>query len=775
MANEKYKLTFGDRLGNTWLLEIHEVGIINTPVAIKASGNPLTISYRSVNDLFEPVLVSEAVVELVSDSDLLYKTFFNSTRGKWKLIVYKNAVAYWTGQNMTENYSEPYILNPYTSQIKFSDLGDLDFIYYKNGASFYTGYKTLARVISDCVNKLAFSLNLTELMNVVLNAVFLSTIIVDKNCCIAHTSVDSRAFVQYKDFISEALTCMEVLKRIMKAMGCRMFQHNNRYYILRVEEAANVNGNIFAFDIDTSTLVVGAEYTLNILKTINNVPITGISPIEQNQDLTMSERYNQIIHKHITQETIRYNSELIYNFNFEKGIYTHNTTPNFPQHFAISSDLSSLLTCEVSTNSGDTKLFMTSNISPASFPLSIMPGFRNAQGDTSKAIHLSANFNKFYLKSTSTIADMPLSNIECVTADNLRIRVSGLITKSVNYVYMNQNNMSFQTAAGVAFWFGFYIKLTYNNGAVYYLKSGSIPPYTGSSWVQNTPNVFSKYVLTPSYSSNAQVTLGHVDPFEIEIDSANFPQDGTATFEVRLYIPRCMTPFTLPFALLEVLFDEFSIKYVTDGDFADDIITNSSVITLTSPKENIYNYDVYLGDGPTNFVLNTFRFPSVMPTYPLLADKMSTLTGFSPVDFTWWRKLNDATLKKAKDIFIFTPVNKMLSEYQRKIKGSYIGDFGMLHALEINDGIQTKRYILLGDSYDVKSSIHSVDMQEITSSNNLALVTVLNAGPKNKTPPLNPFPNSVIAVPFTTSANSMVINNPSSMPAIINNNTNYPS
>ena len=122
MANAKYNLTFRDRLDYVYLIEIWSKAVNNDPtIAIKGSGKPITITYRSSSDLFEPVIVSEAALEIISESDLFFKTFFTAKQGDWTLKLYENGVLHWVGQNMTETYNEPYTLFPYKSTIMFSD------------------------------------------------------------------------------------------------------------------------------------------------------------------------------------------------------------------------------------------------------------------------------------------------------------------------------------------------------------------------------------------------------------------------------------------------------------------------------------------------------------------------------------------------------------------------------------------------------------------------------------------------------------------------------
>lgn len=781
MANEKYNLTFRDRFDNIILLEIHEVGVNNNPIAIKGTGNPITISYRSASDIFEPVLVSEATVEVISESDLFFKDFFTAPPGKYLLKVYKTVynpeaegipILFWHGQNLTENYSEPYIINPYTSQIKFSDLGDLDFIYYKDGANFFTGFRTLAQIIADCTNKLTFNLDFTELINVALNVVFLESSITKKSCLV-NTTLDSRAFIQYKDFRAEAMTCMEVLKRIMKAMGCRLFQHESRFYILRIEEATNAGGNITAaFDILSSNATVdGVQYTKNILKTIDNIALIGITPVGQNQDLSMSERLNKANHKYITAEALRKNDDLIFNNDFSKGVQTLNATGEFPAHYVPSLNITNDIACIVTVNASEEKILYFEQSG------GLMQGFINAQ-TIANNMAFTSNINKFYLQPKSAAQDQVSKDVQLTTVDFLKIKIKGSLTKGVDYAWLFSQNSAPQNAANIIFRFGVYIKITYDNGAVYYLSISNWQPMT---WAWGTSEKLAQHpIYTPSWENLTNGTEYHDDDFEILFDSPNFPEDGIATFDLRFYIPQqADTVQFRPGQLTAVRLTDFSVRYVSDGDFSDEITSSFTSFTMAdSVKENIYDITVHLGDGPTNFILNTFRHPSLTQHW-VYSYRQSNYTIPNQTAISRWRKHNDATIKDARDIFNLVPISKLLTSYQRKLKGDYLGEFGMLHALTITRtegaNVVTKRYLQLGNNYNVKEGIRSVDLQEI-SSVVMVIAPVLTAGPLTPSisviaPILTP---SIPSGPFVAIKNNIVISNLSSNPVSRNNNNTYP-
>lgn len=768
-----YSFDFKDELGNAWDVSIIQRNNLDPVVKIKGSGNPVIISYRQGKDLFESLLTSEVTIEVISESDLFFKSFFTAPAGEWRLTLTKNSNIFWRGQNVVESYSEPYILFPYVSQLRFSDLGDMDFLLYKNGANFFSGYRRMSQIILDCTNKLEIALPLTELINVVTEEAYLdnSTFTANSKSSLRSTNIDARAFIQYKNNQPEPMTCAEVLKRILGAMKCRMFQYNARYYILRIEECANANGDITAsFDIDTSGALTATQYTTNILKTIDNIPLAGITPISQNQDLSMTERFNKYSHKYITEEIVRKNQELIFNNDFTKGVKTYNNTNpvnTFPDHWEISSNI-------LNDNAASIIQIHVNNIlTPVIYhynPQSgFMAGYNAMQAETGNSdfnFFILANINKYFLNPVGVMQDAVAKSVQLTTVDNLKISIQGFIIKEINYWAMAGDNIP-AVNASMPFHLAMHIKIIYASGSVLYLSGMASNP------VWSFSNGNTKVVIpSPSYNNNSVLSNEHhTDDFNIEFDTPVFPYDGIADFEFRFYPPRTIQARKTAGGIVwskihSAVIKNISVRYITDGKFSDEIITNFSTFTIANSKDNIYEDAVYLGDGPVNFVANSFRIHSmsVNPYVPFWKSNTVTVN---------WRKLNDATLKSAADIFSITAFNKFFTNYQRIIRGDYFGDFGMLHCLVMTDPFATKRYILLSDNYNVKTSVHSIEMQEITSSTKSVTSSYIGGPSLINAPAPNPLPPSPVSPNLIFSNFKNVSTSPTTS-TMINTNTNYP-
>lgn len=778
MANAVYTLSFSDDIiGDAYTIEIWSKAVNVVPaIAIKGSGTPIKIDWRKFTDPFEPVIPSEAVVEVISETDLFWKQFFTANRGDWILKVIRESVIIWQGQNVTESYNEPYLPTPYKSSLKFSDLGDLDFTYFQqNSTTFYTGYKSLSEILFLCTNKLEFQLDAWEYTNAI-NLEGWNNASVTQKSLLCNTFVDVRMFRKYDNGQESAMTCMEVLKIIMRAIGCRLFQASGQgqayvgYHVQSIEEMiASEALNTFGLD-HTTYAVTTTLFTANLKREITNAtgnfaaPTLDICPVNQNQDLNMSERYNRAIYKYTTQELFRKDAELILNHDFDKGVKTLNNTTKFPKYFVVSSDLSSSNACEVSSAqyvADKDLLFRAYKQTIGSVTLQPMPGFLAAQGSP-----FAVNSPAKYLRTSGTEAGdavdlqgQVMSNIQVSTVDNLRLKIAGKILKGIDYGYANangKNNEQYLTSA--VFNFVCWLRMTLDNGRVYYwMVTPNYPSGGNNLWATLGP-----YFAAPQYAVNHRMlgTKGfsnntfsgikyHEDNFEIVIDSPVFPENAIAEFTLRFYLPRTTGTYMQPIGLAALTLKELSLKYITDGDFSDDVIKNLVFFTVTDAKENTYTFNVQLGDGPAEYDLSSFRYGVVSAT-----DKYKITSS--------WRKLDSATARTAANLFNLIPAQKLLSAYQRVITGDYVGLFDMIHTLNIDDGVDDKKYLIMGDSWNVKASIHSLTMHEITAQS-ISITSddaqrTFNSQP---TPNDTQVPSAVSSVFSAKANNSVILNKPS--------------
>tara|TARA_Y100000296_G_C5177756_1_gene261175 strand:- start:3342 stop:5870 length:2529 start_codon:yes stop_codon:yes gene_type:complete len=287
---EKYSLEFGDdpHHGNTWRAEIHQDGYVGSVTDVKGTGKPVSISWKG-GKLFEPIRSSECILELYSETNFQYNEFFVADEFEYIIKVKKNGSIYWQGIYIPESYSEPYIDIPYPVKFRFSDgIGLLKYIRIPM-ADLDPGPELIINIINKCFGLLPYSLNVIEAINVLPNGI---------------TDIATNGFlnkIYLNEFVftelnkstgdTESWNCHKILKELMNSIGCTLYQNNNKWYIIRIEEAEEATPEYIEYTAGSST--ISSTGTITLRETVTNTN-TGIIWIEQSGELSPSNVYDQI-------------------------------------------------------------------------------------------------------------------------------------------------------------------------------------------------------------------------------------------------------------------------------------------------------------------------------------------------------------------------------------------------------------------------------------------------------------------------------------------------
>ena len=294
----KYFLEFGDNKANTWRISVLKDGYVGSVTDVSATGTPLMINYKG-SDLFDPIRGSEATISFFAETDFQYIEFFTASELEFIVEIKKNGNLFWQGTYIVETYSEAYVDTPYPISLRFGDgLGILKYQEFLNSSgNLPEGRDLVGNVIAFCVSQLPYQLNLYELINV------LEDDIVDlaTNGFLNTIYIDFRAFrkLNKKDDTTEAWTCYDVLKELLLSIGCTMYQNDNKWYIMRIEEGETATINYLDYSIDPSTWAISVDSsgTVGIQETITNTEV-GITWLLQDAELEMSDVFNEIIHNY---------------------------------------------------------------------------------------------------------------------------------------------------------------------------------------------------------------------------------------------------------------------------------------------------------------------------------------------------------------------------------------------------------------------------------------------------------------------------------------------
>jgi hypothetical protein len=239
----KYRIPFSDLRGVE-----HEVLIFDknysdsTVTELTASSPPVTISYKGNRDKFDPLIGSECELNILVTNNLdpfFGREFVTIEEDQYTVEVKleKNSL-FWTGFLLPDRYQEQYLFRPYEIKLRASDgiarmhdkpYGDegsantSDFGNVRVDDSFFNLYDILENTlafytpVNDDFPKLIEILDFYE-KNQLSGYSTLQQTLIDSNSLFKDNEENNPEELEAKD-------AKEVVESILKAMGCRMYQH----------------------------------------------------------------------------------------------------------------------------------------------------------------------------------------------------------------------------------------------------------------------------------------------------------------------------------------------------------------------------------------------------------------------------------------------------------------------------------------------------------------------------------------------------------------------
>lgn len=128
----KYRLEFSDVKGNKRKVEILKKDYVSSVLPMVCQGEPVTIEWRADNDIYEPLIGSNASLHLMVTDTVSYDNFYEYDEREYQLkISYEssggNYSTYWMGFISNDIYIEAITTKPYPLTINATDgLGSLE-------------------------------------------------------------------------------------------------------------------------------------------------------------------------------------------------------------------------------------------------------------------------------------------------------------------------------------------------------------------------------------------------------------------------------------------------------------------------------------------------------------------------------------------------------------------------------------------------------------------------------------------------------------------------
>lgn len=229
----RYRLEYKPHGGGVSRVDILKRGYSGSIEEVEGSGEPFILSYRgeSNQDIFTPIVSSEAQIGLNSTYNHQFLELFTTDEREVQVVKYYNDVEEWRGYVLPMLFEEDYITKKnYPVTITASDqLADLKTYLFTNDSNqILTQSLSLIDVVRYCLRKTDINLTIRESINV-----FPSTLTVN-----ADTSIFNTVFVDAKAYLEngEPKDCDYVLREVLKSFGARLFQANGRWNLEAIDQ-----------------------------------------------------------------------------------------------------------------------------------------------------------------------------------------------------------------------------------------------------------------------------------------------------------------------------------------------------------------------------------------------------------------------------------------------------------------------------------------------------------------------------------------------------------
>jgi hypothetical protein len=317
----KYKFTFATRANKTAYLYLQE-DLGSAPAVIEYLGVDINLQYLpNSDDPFEPIYASQLSVTIdVTDNLDNVPDFVSNNDRKYFVKLFLGDDLEWVGYTLNDNIQISFSTG--RKQMSFNAVDGIGMlasipIYTTNVNNITNNVRTLLTYMLTALNSLNFPTNLN-----------LITV-----CSYYATGMTTRASgTQYEPFNQTYLpvrtfknqdytydSCYDVLIKIIRSFGCRLFQAGGKWWIVAVNEFANENN--FFTEYNSAGSVVTSGSNLNTLSTIQ--PYTsntsGLYFIDNSQMKLFLKGFNRIN----LAKDINYDKNLIDNGNF----MVYNTSP----------------------------------------------------------------------------------------------------------------------------------------------------------------------------------------------------------------------------------------------------------------------------------------------------------------------------------------------------------------------------------------------------------------------------------------------------------------
>lgn len=299
--NEHYRFTWSSVLvqngtSHDARLRIYEREYVGDVVEVPyGDTSPFTLNKpkqggpAGVNDKFFPIHPTNATLVLKSQNDYQFLPLFTQDNKKYKCVYEVDEGAgftpIWSGFIVPSVYREDFIATPYSVEILIADnvatLKDEPFT--DDSGGLLTGDIKIIKVISHIMKKTGLDLNIRSGVNI-FESNHNTTATDDP---LDQTYVDVSC---YRDG-GKSIMCWDVLERILRPFGARIFQYDNNWIIEEIDGATTT----YAYRLFTSGGVYSSNSTFNPILDIKASTFTNrVALVDQDHSMEVIPAYGKI-------------------------------------------------------------------------------------------------------------------------------------------------------------------------------------------------------------------------------------------------------------------------------------------------------------------------------------------------------------------------------------------------------------------------------------------------------------------------------------------------
>jgi hypothetical protein len=312
---DKYKITFATRTSKTAYLYLQE-DLASAPTLIEYIGVSMSLEYiPSGDNIYEPIYASELSCTIdVTDNLANIPDFVTVNDRKYFAKLYLGTDLEWTGFTLSDNIEISYSTG--RKRLSFTCIDGLGMLRNIPLNISSVGNRTntplsLLTYILTCLNSLNFPTN----PNLMTSCSYYATGMADRSTGNENEPF-SQTYLPLRTFKNDDYTyepSYDVLEKILKSFGCRLFQAGGKWWIVAINEFANTTNYFTQYSYTGA--VVSSGSNLNTLSTIQPYSgnTSGLYFVNNEQIKLILKGFNRV--ESVTQ--IDYSKNLVDNGNLK--------------------------------------------------------------------------------------------------------------------------------------------------------------------------------------------------------------------------------------------------------------------------------------------------------------------------------------------------------------------------------------------------------------------------------------------------------------------------